>query len=130
MASGLVCRTNRPNTWLHRQATQREDSPCQLGAVHTWHKADLPTVTFDVRLWGTSRHCAPVTFGLLMTHLGHSRALGPDDPTRDPQQLANPQKKIANQSIVNLRPLEIYRMTGLGHLLDLCVRHHWSERLR
>jgi hypothetical protein len=64
------------------------------------------------------------------THLGHSRALGPDDPTRDPQQLANPQKKIANQSIVNLRPLEIYRMTGLGHLLDLCVRHHWSERLR
>jgi hypothetical protein len=60
----------------------------------------------------------------------HSRALGPDDPTRDPQQLANPQKKIANQSIVNLRPLEIYRMTGLGHLLDLCVRHHWSERLR
>ena len=62
------------------------------------------------------------------THLGHSRALGPDDPTRDPQQLANPQKKIANQSIVDLRPLEIYRMTGLGHLLDLCVRHHWSER--
>ena len=27
------------------------------------------------------------------THLGHSRALGPDDPTRDPQQLANPQRK-------------------------------------
>jgi hypothetical protein len=30
MASGPVCRTNRPNTWLHRPATQREDSPCQL----------------------------------------------------------------------------------------------------
>ena len=37
MASGHVNRTNRPNTWLHRPATRREDSPCQLGAVHTWH---------------------------------------------------------------------------------------------
>ncbi len=31
MASGHVNRTNRPNTWLHRPATRREDSPCQLG---------------------------------------------------------------------------------------------------
>ena len=36
MANGHVNRTNRPNTWLHRPATRREDSPCQLGAVHTW----------------------------------------------------------------------------------------------
>src|SRR6476646_5216374 len=41
MASGHVNRTNRPNTWLHRPATRREDSPCQLGAVHTWHFSDL-----------------------------------------------------------------------------------------
>src|SRR5215831_2927514 len=40
MASGLVCRANRPNTWLHRPACKREEKPCQLGAVHTWHKAD------------------------------------------------------------------------------------------
>jgi len=33
MASGRVNRTERPNTWLHRPATRREDSPCQLGAV-------------------------------------------------------------------------------------------------
>jgi hypothetical protein len=39
MASGHVNRTNRPNTWLHRPATRREDSPCQPGAVHTWHTA-------------------------------------------------------------------------------------------
>src|SRR5215472_10320262 len=39
MASGLVCRANRPNTWLHRPACKREEKPCQLGAVHTWHKA-------------------------------------------------------------------------------------------
>jgi hypothetical protein len=42
MASGLVCRANRPNTWLHRPACKREEKPCQLGAVHTWHKADRP----------------------------------------------------------------------------------------
>src|SRR5262245_36168247 len=42
MASGLVCRANRPNTWLHRPACKREEKPCQLGAVHTWHEADLP----------------------------------------------------------------------------------------
>jgi len=40
MASGHANRANRPNTWLHRPATQREENPCQLGAVHTWHKAD------------------------------------------------------------------------------------------
>ena len=40
MASGHVNRTNRPNTWLHRPATRREDFPCQPGAVHTWHLAD------------------------------------------------------------------------------------------
>ena len=39
MASGHVNRAKRPNTWLHRPATRREDSPCQLGAVHTWHLA-------------------------------------------------------------------------------------------
>src|SRR5262245_338161 len=37
MASGHVNRTNRPNTWLHRPACGREESPCQPGAVHTWH---------------------------------------------------------------------------------------------
>jgi hypothetical protein len=32
MASGYVNRARRPNTWLHRPALRREDSPCQLGA--------------------------------------------------------------------------------------------------
>src|SRR4029079_17610546 len=36
-----VCRANRPNTWLHRPACKREENPCQLGAVHTWHIADM-----------------------------------------------------------------------------------------
>ena len=48
MASGHVNRTNRPNTWLHRPATRREDSPCQLGAVHTWH---IASVRCDTQIW-------------------------------------------------------------------------------
>jgi hypothetical protein len=47
MASGHVNRTNRPNTWLHRPATRREDSPCQLGAVHTWHIATNVTAAMS-----------------------------------------------------------------------------------
>jgi len=37
MASGHVNRTQRPNTWLLRPGLRREESPCQRGAVHTWH---------------------------------------------------------------------------------------------
>src|SRR5262249_44554340 len=33
--------SRRPNTWLHRPARRLEVFPGQLGAVHTWHKADL-----------------------------------------------------------------------------------------
>ena len=36
MASGHVNRTQRPHTWLHRPSLRREESSCQLGAVHTW----------------------------------------------------------------------------------------------
>ncbi len=36
------CEPHRPNTWLRRLSLQREDSSCQLGAVHTWdHFAGL-----------------------------------------------------------------------------------------
>jgi hypothetical protein len=42
MASGHVNRTNRPNTRLHRPACGREESPCQPGAVHTWHDSEAP----------------------------------------------------------------------------------------
>jgi len=50
MASGHANRANRPHTWPHRPAMQREASSCQPGAVHTcqpgtfdtWHVCDLP----------------------------------------------------------------------------------------
>src|SRR5215470_8873713 len=41
MASGHVNRANRPNTRLHRPTLLREESSCQLGAVHTRGIADL-----------------------------------------------------------------------------------------
>jgi hypothetical protein len=56
MASGHVNRT-RPNTWLHRPATRREDSPCQLGAVHTWHFCDVRIRRCDV--WFRSQSGRP-----------------------------------------------------------------------
>jgi len=41
MASGHVNRINRPNTWLLRPGLRRAESPCQRGAVHTWHMASI-----------------------------------------------------------------------------------------
>jgi hypothetical protein len=53
MASGHVNRIKRPNTWLHRPMLQnREESSCQTGAVHTWHKADVLKASPDVRFQG------------------------------------------------------------------------------
>ncbi len=49
MASGHVNRTQRPNTWLHRPTLRREDSPCQLGAVHTWPDATFSAMQRHVR---------------------------------------------------------------------------------
>src|SRR3954453_13195165 len=61
MASGHVNRTNRPNTWLHRPATRREDSPCQLGAVHTWHIRDIARSQIEVRFRCKSGRVADIT---------------------------------------------------------------------
>jgi hypothetical protein len=54
MASGLVCRANRPNTWLHRPSLRREVFPCQLGAVHTWHDSEVQRRRAYVRSLGSS----------------------------------------------------------------------------
>ena len=35
------CEPRKQAEHMHRPRLQREDSPCQLAAVHTWHKADL-----------------------------------------------------------------------------------------
>ena len=55
MASGHVNRTNRGRT--HGRTDQhctREESPCQLGAVHTWPFATNDVRQQNVRLWGES----------------------------------------------------------------------------
>src|SRR5713101_2846526 len=60
MASGHANRANRPNTWLHRPSLRREDSPCQPGAVHTWHLPDEAVSRGKVRSLGMtdmSRTC-------------------------------------------------------------------------
>jgi len=57
MASGLVCRANRPNTWLHRPACERAEKPCQLGAVHTWHKRQFVALASIRSLLEVKRTC-------------------------------------------------------------------------
>jgi hypothetical protein len=54
MASGHECRANRPNTWLLRPMLQREDSPCQPGAVHTWPIASFRCGAELVAFGGTA----------------------------------------------------------------------------
>jgi len=56
MASGHVYRANRPNTWLLRPMLQREDSPCQPGAVHTWPIASFRVAHQLLRFWAGSGH--------------------------------------------------------------------------
>jgi len=59
MASGHVNRIKRPNTWLQRPMLQnREESSCQTGAVHTWHKTDLRECPSNVGFRAWSRHPA------------------------------------------------------------------------
>ena len=72
MASGHVNRTNRPNTWLHRPSLQREDFPCQLGAVHTWHISDM---------LGRVARCLLIG-GVKLTHRGNA-ATSESSPPRD-----------------------------------------------
>src|SRR5499433_1472746 len=74
MANGHVNRTNRPNTWLHRPACKREEKPCQLGAVHTWHKVDIPTQSVNCLLSRAKRTCTVAWLGppwSLLTRSGH-----------------------------------------------------------
>ena len=65
MASGHVNRTQRPNTWLHRPTLRREDSPCQLGAVHTWPFTTGRILMTDCRFWGAAevRSSKPIAGG-------------------------------------------------------------------
>src|SRR5882757_7000469 len=51
-------------------AAKREESSCQLGAVHTWHKADLTFTRMNVRFRGKSRHRNSRATRPLMTQSG------------------------------------------------------------
>jgi hypothetical protein len=82
MASGHVNRTSTPNTWQHRPRLQREDSSCQPGAVHTWHKCEMPRCPLYRRYRGQSGSDSDI---VKLTRLTHSRRwmfgrmLGSDD---------------------------------------------------
>jgi len=77
MASGHVNRTNRPNTWLHRPACGREESPCQLGAVHTWHICDIAISQIEICFRCRTGHTADIT---ATTGLDPERSLAGSNP--------------------------------------------------
>ena len=52
MASGLCAALKGRTHGRTDQCCKREKSPCQLGAVHTWHKADIPLTPVNVRFQG------------------------------------------------------------------------------
>ena len=75
MASGHVNRIKGRTHGCTDQCCKREESSCQLGAVHTWHKADEPTacdVRFSNRPFGVKRfqtihqHSVDVAHGLVL----------------------------------------------------------------
>jgi hypothetical protein len=76
MASGHVNRANRPNTWLHRPSCKREESPCQRGAVHTGHKADMQAPPVNVRFQANSRNGAKSAFVPRRTSHGQRQTSG------------------------------------------------------
>ena len=52
MASGHVNRIKGRTHGCTDQCCTREENPCQLGAVHTWPKADMPSADGRVRFGG------------------------------------------------------------------------------
>ena len=52
MASGHVNRAKGRTHGCTDQACKREESTCQLGAVHTWHLADVDRLPINVRFRG------------------------------------------------------------------------------
>jgi hypothetical protein len=64
-------RINRPDTWQHRPTVHHPPkNPCQQGAVHTWHLADVPLALMHVCFERKNGHAAGVTPFPLMTHSG------------------------------------------------------------
>src|SRR4029077_6767454 len=45
---------NRPNTWAHRPICIGEESPCQLGAVHTWGDSGRNMLAESLSAFGPS----------------------------------------------------------------------------
>ena len=58
MASGHVNRAKGRTHGCTDQACKREESTCQLGAVHTWHLADMTTDFREVRFKADIRKCS------------------------------------------------------------------------
>ena len=109
MASGHVNRTQRPNTWLHRPSLRREDSPCQLGAVHTWPFAA------DV---------ASYLFGSYRSNSGHAGRTDADSKG------ANDPTATSTDTITFPRRRFFGYLVGRCRIHDNALNHNWTSQDR
>jgi hypothetical protein len=71
MASGHVNRIKQAEHMAApTNAAKREKSPCQSGAVHTWHFSDMPGWSPHVCCWGKNGSGSDASRGLSLTHNG------------------------------------------------------------
>ena len=113
MASGHANRANRPNTWLHRPHLRREDSPCQLGAVHTWHIPDPANWREEFRLRAYSRSPNPLPARPLGATNGHSAQVNrPAAPPIACQLRENPSLKNCGRQLRGGLALRSYATMG------------------
>jgi hypothetical protein len=71
-ASGHNGCTQRPDTWLHPNASQKtSDSPCTAGAVHTWHFSAVPTALSTVGFGGRPADICSMRVLRSLTRCGH-----------------------------------------------------------
>src|SRR6266568_3155127 len=105
------------------QPLRREDSPCQLGAVHTWHFRDMRWSRIQVSLRGKSGRSADAAEGPSLTQLGHAANRSFDHLVGTDEQFR------WNLDTESVRCLFVYHQIECRGLLDrkiagLCPLHN------
>ena len=97
MASGHVNRIYRPNTRLHRPTLRREESPCQLGAVHTRGKPEHICSVRDFQVLAQKDLPRYLLFGHFRSGTADDafrRAINSAEPDRPPHRLSFVDNKL------------------------------------
>src|SRR5262245_42458410 len=104
----------RGGSWLHRPAMRREDFPCQLGAVHTWHYTsglDVINPSIYAKLpYDTEKDFAPIT---MVASAAILMAVHPSVPAKTVRDFVEAAK-------AHPQALSNYGSAGAGTVFHLC----------